>query len=83
MMNEIKFKSLTDLYKRLMPALKSKKSELYLCGYKFITELDIWNCLRSYKWNDQTSLTLDKMVDDILNTKNELFSMYLNDIRKK
>lgn len=58
-MNE--FKTLKDLYERLKPALRMKKREL-----KNITEEEIWNFLKDYKWKNSSNLTLSEMVNDIL-----------------
>ena len=50
MNNEIKFKSLNELYERIRPALKSKVRELKKKGYDYIHEEDIWNYLKNYKF---------------------------------
>ena len=76
-MDELKFKSLNELYNRLLPALKSKKKELTSKGINYIHEEDIWNYLKQYVWKSNINLTLDKMVDDILNTKNSEFDDYM------
>ena len=44
------FKTVPELYRRVLPALKSKRKELELKKLGFITENDIWNCLRRTKW---------------------------------
>jgi len=76
-MNELKFKTLNELYNRLLPALRSKKKELNNKGYNYIHEEDIWNYLKQYVWKTNINLTLDKMVDDILNTKNSEFDEFM------
>lgn len=76
-MNEVKFKTLNELYNRLLPALRSKKKELTKDGYNYIHEEDIWNYLKQNKWKKNVDLTLDKMVDDILNTNNQEFDNYM------
>ena len=76
-MNELKFKSLNELYERLMPALRSKKKELNMKSLNYIHEEDIWNYLKLYVWKHNVNLTLDKMVDDILNTNNIDFDNYM------
>ncbi len=75
-MNDIKFKSLNELYERLLPALRSKKKELDKYGLNYIYEEDIWNYLKLNVWKNNVALTLDKMVDDILNTNNLEFDNY-------
>lgn len=76
-MDDIKFKTLNELYERLLPALRSKKKELNSSGFNYIHEEDIWNHLKSYTWKNNNNLTLDKMVDDILNTSNQEFENYM------
>jgi len=76
-MEDIRFKSLNELYNRLLPALRSKKKELNSKGYKYIHEEDIWNYLKQTAWKQNIQLTLDKMVDDILNTSNDEFDNYM------
>jgi hypothetical protein len=68
-MNE--FKTLKDLYERLKPALRMKKREL-----KNITEEEIWNFLKDYKWKNSSNLTLSEMVNDILLLTNEEITNY-------
>jgi hypothetical protein len=74
-----KFNSITDLYKRVLPALKSKRRELEVSKVGFITEKDIWDYLRDEKWNKKSNLTLFDIVNDILNVeKNKLFEYMSN-----
>ena len=60
------FNSVEALYKRLTPALKSKKKELMSLGIVSISEMDIWFYLRDTKWIKSTNLTLADMVNDIM-----------------
>ena len=71
-MGEIKFKSITDLYKRLYPALVTKKEELNLQKLN-VSELELWNYLKDTKWINSTDLVLADMVSDIFNLDIELF----------
>lgn len=71
-MGEIKFKSITDLYKRLYPALVTKKDELNLQKLN-VSELELWNYLKDTKWVNSTDLALADMVSDIFNLDIELF----------
>lgn len=82
-MEEIKFHSLNELYKRLLPALKTKKRELNKNGFAYIHEEDIWNCCKDKCWDKKNNLELYNMVDDILNTPDEVFDNYLKDIIKR
>lgn len=61
------FTSLEELYKRVLPALKTRKNELIRIGLKYIKEEDIWNYLKEIKWKKTKDLTLSMMVSDILN----------------
>lgn len=70
------FNTETELYKRVLPALKTKKHELIKNGIEFINEKDIWNYNKINKWRNDTGLTLAKMVDDILNTENDKYYEY-------
>jgi hypothetical protein len=64
---DLEFKSLTELYLRMKPALRTKKRELYRGGYKYIKEEDIWNYLKETSWKSACDLALYKMVSDVLN----------------
>ena len=75
-MDEIRFSGVEELYRRLLPALKSKKKEMHYYMYRYVTENDIWNYLRETKWQNRINLTLYDMVDDILHTDNELIDEY-------
>lgn len=84
MENEIKFRSLEELYNRILPALKSKKKELKLKGYKYIKESDIWNFLKDYKWMKSNSLDLSDIVNDIFNiNENELIEYIKEEMFKE
>jgi len=79
-MYEIKFDSAESLYKRLLPALRSKKKILSKSGYSYIKEKDIWDALRNKKWNTKIGLELYEMVDDILHTDSLFFNNYYHNI---
>ena len=67
-MEDIVFESLEDLYKRIKPALTTKKEE------------DMWNYLKEVKWRSSKDLSLYDMTNDILNTDDVIIDSYL---RKK
>lgn len=71
------FTSLSDLYKRLTPALNSKVRELNNLGYIYIKEEDVWNYLSETKWSKCDNLFLCDMVDNIFNLDNELLNNYV------
>ena len=77
--------AITELYKRVMPALKSKQKEFSLNKLTCITENMIWNCLRETKWGKGkvTNLTLYDVVDDIFNLTEQEIIHYLNHLEKR
>lgn len=81
-MENIKFNSLEELYKRLIPAMTTKVNELKLVGINYITIDDIWNYLKKNKWSKSKDLTLSECVDDILNTSDLEYRKYLKDKMK-
>lgn len=81
-MENIKFNSLEELYKRLIPAMNTKVNELKLVGISYITVDDIWNYLKKYKWSKSRDLTLSECVDDILNTSEEDYKKYMKNKMK-
>ena len=72
-------KNTVDLYRRLLPALNSKKREIEKLKVNNIKTEDIWNYLIKYKWESVTGLKLSDMVDDILNIDNQ---QLINNITK-
>ena len=82
MNSEIKFKSLAELYERILPALKSKTREIHKKGMGYIHEEDIWNYLKNYKWTSSRSLDLGDMVNDIFHIEErELDSYVKNELK--
>jgi len=76
-MDELKFGSVSDLYKRILPALKSKRKELNRLNMDYIKEADIWNYLKEKKWKLTSNLLLHEMVSDILGATNEDIDSYV------
>ena len=76
---DVMFNSLEELYKRIRPALKTKKEEMKRMGYIYIKEEDIWNYLKENKWINSKNLLLYQMVNDVLNADNMLIDKYLKD----
>ncbi len=74
---ENKINSQTELYKRIKPALRTKKHELIAAGIKIVTEKDIWDYNKENKWRNGKGLTIASMVDDILNTDNNIYQEYV------
>ena len=76
------FNTETELYKHVLPALKTKRHELIRDGIEIINEKDIWNYNKLNKWKKDSGLTLAKMVDDILNTDNNTYYEYGQKIKQ-
>lgn len=76
-MSDIVFNSLLELKLRVKPALNSKVKELKLKGINYVGSDDIWEYLRTFKWNNASSLNLATIVDDILNTDYNKFNQYV------
>lgn len=70
------FKSQSELYERIKPALRTKKNELIRAGIKYIKMNDIWNYQIDNNWKSSQGLTLASMVNDILNTSDEAYESY-------
>lgn len=68
----IKFNSIKDLYKKVLPALKIKKREFEKKGIKK-SESDIFNDLIKNKWSKMINLSLNEIVNDILNYQSSIF----------
>lgn len=71
------FTTVEQLYKRLTPALKTKKHEMQSLGYNYIKEEDIWNYLKEVKWINSKNLLLFEMVRDVLNADNGNIDNYV------
>lgn len=76
---DMKFNSVEELYKRVYPALTTKKYELNRLGYNYIKQKDIWNYLKENKWKNSRGLTLSEMVDNILNCDNKKIEKYIKE----
>jgi len=72
-----KFNSLSDLYKRVLPALETKTSELNRNGFKYIKSLDVWNYCVENKWKSKMDLRIYEIVDDILNLEDTVLENFV------
>lgn len=71
-----KFSGVNELYKRVLPALQTKVSELKREKINYIDALDIWQYCIDNIWKNKNDLRIYELVDDILNVddlKLELF----------
>ncbi len=80
-MNDFKFKSLEELYKKVLPALRTKVAELKRVNITYINEEDVWNYLKLNKWSKNKNLTLAEMVNDILWVSNLELQKYKKEAR--
>lgn len=62
----IQFNSVKELYNKVLPALKTKKRQMQKKGIS-VKEIDIFNYLIKTKWRDSNNLSLNEIVNDILN----------------
>ncbi len=75
--DKIEFQNIKQLYNRLLPALRTKKGEMKRVGITYVQEEDIWNYLKEKRWKNANDLSLYEMVNDVLNTDNNLIENYL------
>ena len=71
-----KFSGVNELYKRVLPALQTKVSELKREKIDYIDTIDIWQYCIDNIWKNKSDLRIYELVDDILNVdilKLELF----------
>lgn len=71
-----KINSLEELYKRLLPAINTKLTELKREGITNIEKLDIWNYCVNNIWKNKRDLRIYEMVDDILNIDDFKLNLY-------
>ena len=64
-MEDIIFNTKEELYKRTIPALRSKIQEAQKNGYDHLRQEDIWNYLQDSKWSKDSNLTLSDIINDI------------------
>ena len=76
-MEDFKFTSLEELYKKLLPALSTKVADLKRNNIKYIKEEDIWHYLRNNYWRKADKLSLGEIVNDILSTPNNELEIYM------
>lgn len=80
---ENKFNSQMELFRRLKPALRTKRHEMMREGIKIVKDIDIWNYNKQFNWRNAKGLTISSMVDNILNTNASAYEEYvINKINK-
>ena len=73
---DIEFKSLKELYDRVLPALVSKKHELKRKGLE-VKEEDIWNYLSENIFKSSKNLVLSDIVSYIMHLEKEDIEKYI------
>jgi len=73
----MEFETLEELFKRVRPALTTKKNDMHRNGYNYIKEEDIWNYLKEVKWINSKNLFLYDMVSDIINIDDLVIDNYV------
>ena len=81
-MDNIEFKSLDELFKRLKPALYSKVIELKRMGLEYIKEEDIFNFLAQNSWPKKDNLSIADLTNDILYLDKNLITNYCMNLLK-
>lgn len=79
---DYEFTSVLDLKARVKPALDTKVKEMQIKNIKYVSQDDIFEYLRNNVWPLKNNLALYMIVDDILNTDNEVFCNYVLNKRK-
>lgn len=79
---ELQFNSVEELYKRVRPALTSKKREFRRSGINYIKEEDIWNYLSKNDWANSKDLSLFDMVSDIMHLEKYKIEDYMMKVFK-
>ena len=69
---DIEFKDAKELYKRVVPALRTKRRLLLKKGIN-VSENDIFKYLAKAKWSKSVNLTLNDVVNDIINVEDSIF----------
>lgn len=72
-----KFTSVSDLYKRILPALNAKVAEIKREKINYIENIDIWNYCVEYKWKQRKDLRIYEMVSDIFSVDALNLSRYI------
>ena len=79
----MQFNSKEELYKRVLPALRTKKDEFSRLGYSYIKEEDIWNYLVISSFQDAHVLMLSDIVSDIMHVPLKEVDAYLKETIKR
>ena len=73
----MKFTSLSQLYRKLLPAFNVKKRLILNSKYKHITNENIWVYLTETKWKKAYNLSLPEIINDIITVDLEEINHYI------
>ena len=78
-----KFSGVNELYKRVLPALLTKVSELKREKIHYINTIDIWQYCVENIWKNKKDLRIYELVDDILNVDALKLELYVKKEKNK
>lgn len=78
MVEEEKFNSITDLYKRVLPALQAKVTELKREKITKVDPMLIWEYCIEFFWKNKKDLRIHNIVSDIMNVDGLKLRAYAN-----
>ncbi|MBR1413874.1 MAG: hypothetical protein IJ574_04320 [Bacilli bacterium] len=78
-MDNLNIRSLEDLYKLILPALKSKVIDLKRKKITIVKEMDIFEYLRINRWHNESNLTLYDIIDDIFRLDDIVIKNYVSE----
>ena len=73
----MEFTSLSQLYRKLIPAFNVKQRIIKYSNYKEITNEKIWKYLTDKKWKTANNLSLSEMTNDIITVNLEDIKTYM------
>jgi hypothetical protein len=76
-LNNETFTNMNDLYKRVLPALNTRKYELERIKFN-VNSLDIWDYCVSNLWRNKKDLRIYEMVSDILSVDELKLKIFLD-----
>ena len=76
-LNNETFTNMNDLYKRVLPALNTRKYELKRIKFN-VNSLDIWDYCVSNLWRNKKDLRIYEMVSDILSVDELKLKIFLD-----
>ena len=75
----MEFTSLTQLYRKLLPAFNAKRRLIKNSKYPNITNENIWSYLTETKWRQTNNLSITEMTNDIITVDLEDINNYMKE----